>query len=188
MQLQTSSRIRPRVVEIRRPLGQVCGVCLPARTPTCTKQIGTVQNSSACLCAVHSSHRVEVGLKCDVIGRAVSIFRDAKRHQEQLGQGSMQPGDLYDCCLRRAVLNPVCEAVPSFGSAVTYNCPATLYRRFSIMLQVVRKVIVHDPLHRYRWGTTSNLTGPTSDICVWTCAIAPSPMQPIAFYRAFIRR
>ena len=121
MQLQTSSRIRTRVVEIRHPLGQVCGVCIPARTPTSTKQIGTVQNPSACT-AVHSSRRVEVGLKCDVIGRAVSIFRDAKRHQEQLGQRSMQPGDpihtVLDCCLRRAVQNPVCEAVPSLGSTV----------------------------------------------------------------------
>lgn len=126
MQLQTSSRIRTRVVEIRHPLGQVCGVCIPARTPTSTKQIGTVQNPSACT-AVHSSRRVEVGLKCDVIGRAVSIFRDAKRHQEQLGQGSMQPGERsFVCCLRRAVQNPVCEAVPTFGSAVTYNCIVTL--------------------------------------------------------------
>lgn len=62
--------------KFRPPLGQVCGVCILQTmqcTPAGTLQIGTVQNSSACS-DVHSNRRVEVGLKCGVIGRAVSIL------------------------------------------------------------------------------------------------------------------
>lgn len=86
-----------------------------AHTPASTAQIGTISK----FLGVRSSHcRVQVGLKCDVIGRAVSIVtcEDAKRHQEQLGQGSMPSGALSACCRRRAVLNPALEAVRAFGS------------------------------------------------------------------------